>query len=57
MREEDAVAVGGAVIVHWLLLFCGRGENSVAEEANGRRDGKLVMGRRFQMWREEKKKA
>lgn len=43
-RGEDVAAVGGFVIVYRLLLFCGRGEELVEEEANERRDGKLVTG-------------
>ena len=35
-------SVGGLVIVHRLRLFCGRGEKRVDEEANERRDGKVV---------------
>lgn len=34
----------GFVIVHRLRLFCGQGEKRVEEEANQRRDGKLVTG-------------
>lgn len=43
-RGEDVAAVGGFVIVHRLLLFCGRGEKRVVEKANERRDGKLGTG-------------
>lgn len=44
IRGEDVASVGGFVIVHRLRLFCGRGEKRVEEEANERRDGRLVTG-------------